>query len=162
MIRAESLAWISVFLATVSIAATGALGWRINARGESEDVKLQNTSDDNKPKRLPSEAKLEPDFEKMLSDVLSRIKKLEEEQELSLRDVSTIRFDAFDDIGGKQSFSSAFLNSQGEGVVITGINGRNESRTYAKPIENGSSFFKLSAEETEAIEKAMRSISKLE
>ncbi|MGH3666001.1 MAG: DUF4446 family protein [Egibacteraceae bacterium] len=69
--------------------------------------------------------------------------------------VWTVRYDAFDDMGGRMSFSSALLDEHGDGVVITSINGRTETRSYAKPIRNGTSRHNLSDEEHHVIERAL-------
>jgi hypothetical protein len=66
-----------------------------------------------------------------------------------------VRYDAFEDMGGRLSFSAALLDDEGNGLVITSINGRTETRTYAKPIRNLSSDHNLSEEEGEAIAGAM-------
>jgi hypothetical protein len=66
-----------------------------------------------------------------------------------------VRYDAFDDMGGRLSFSAALLDENGDGVVITSINGRTETRTYAKPVRNLSSEHNLSAEERQAIAGAV-------
>jgi hypothetical protein len=68
--------------------------------------------------------------------------------------VAVHRYDAFEDMGGKLSFSAAFLDAHGTGVVISCINGRMEARTYAKPVEQGRSSYNLSPEEQEAIRLA--------
>ena len=73
----------------------------------------------------------------------------------AIQRVGVVRFDAFDDIGGKLSFVVALLNESGDGVVISTINGRQESRSYAKPIKKGSSPHTLSQEEKGAIARAM-------
>jgi hypothetical protein len=65
------------------------------------------------------------------------------------------RYDAFEDMGGKMSFSAAFLNDLGDGVVISCINGRQEARTYAKPVVGTRSEYNLSPEEQEAIRLAL-------
>lgn len=65
-----------------------------------------------------------------------------------------VRFNAFDGTGSDLSFSVALLDSRRNGVVITSLYGRNESRVYGKPVENGESPYTLSPEEKEAIEKA--------
>lgn len=69
--------------------------------------------------------------------------------------VGTVRYDAFDDMGGRLSFSTALLDEHGDGVVITSINGRTETRTYAKAISQGRSRHNLSDEEVAAIDRAM-------
>jgi hypothetical protein len=75
----------------------------------------------------------------------------------SSRNLGLVRFDAFDEMGGKLSFSAALLDDHGEGVVITAINGRHEARLYAKPIEKGRSDHNLSPEEEGAISEALGS-----
>jgi hypothetical protein len=74
---------------------------------------------------------------------------------MSISRVATVRYDAFDDMGGRMSFSSALLDEHGNGVVVTAINGRTETRTYAKPVGGGESRHNLSTEELEAIRRAM-------
>ncbi len=69
--------------------------------------------------------------------------------------VATLRYDAFDDMGGRLSYSTALLDEHGDGVVLTSIHGRADTRTYAKPIQAGQSAHTLSTEETEAIERAL-------
>lgn len=72
----------------------------------------------------------------------------------AIQKMAVVRFDAFEDVGGKLSFSAALLNEHGDGVVISAINGRQESRTYAKPVRKGTSTYNLSTEEEEAIARA--------
>ena len=69
--------------------------------------------------------------------------------------VGIVRFDAFEDLGGMLSFAVALLDREGSGVVLSSINGRNETRIYAKPVENGGSRINLSGEEEEAIRRAL-------
>ncbi len=73
----------------------------------------------------------------------------------SVSQVGVVRYDAFEDMGGALSFSAALLDGNGDGVVFSGINGRTEGRTYAKPIADGRSEFNLSPEESDAIELAL-------
>ena len=68
---------------------------------------------------------------------------------------ATIRYDAFRESGGQLSSSTALLDADGNGVVLTSINGRSEGRTYAKSVTGGHSHTPLSDEETEAIRLAM-------
>jgi hypothetical protein len=73
----------------------------------------------------------------------------------SVQNVALLRYDAFEDVGGRLSFSCAMLDVQGSGVVLTSINGRQETRVYAKPIAEGRSSYNLSSEEEEAIRQAL-------
>jgi hypothetical protein len=69
--------------------------------------------------------------------------------------VGLVRYDAFEDVGGRLSFSCAMLDDHGNGVVMTSINGRQDTRVYAKPIVDGHSQYNLSVEEEEAIRQAI-------
>ena len=73
----------------------------------------------------------------------------------SVQRVGLLRYDAFEDVGGRLSFSCALLDEHGTGVVLTSINGRQETRVYAKPVTEGRSSYNLSLEEEEAIREAM-------
>ena len=79
---------------------------------------------------------------------------LKAENAQALRHVAVIRYDAFTDTGGQLSWSMALLDDSGSGVVLTSIQGRNESRTYAKNVASWSSESQLSPEEEDAISHA--------
>lgn len=72
-----------------------------------------------------------------------------------LQRVGIVRFDAFNDTAGQQSFALALLDNRGNGIVITSLFGRTESRSYAKPIVHGTSKYRLSEEEEAAIRQAL-------
>lgn len=74
-----------------------------------------------------------------------------------VRHVGLIRFSPFHDTGGDQSFALAILDGRGDGVVVTGLHSRSDSRLYAKPIEGGASSYSLTPEERQAMSQAMRS-----
>ena len=73
---------------------------------------------------------------------------------LALRDLAIIRYDALSEMSGQLSFSMAVLNSLGDGVVLSSINGRSETRTYAKVIRSGDGAQPLSPEEEHAVRSA--------
>jgi hypothetical protein len=72
----------------------------------------------------------------------------------ALRHVAVVRYDAFGDMGGRLSFSAALFDDNGDGLVISSINGRTETRTYAKSLVGLQSDHTLSPEEKDAIETA--------
>jgi hypothetical protein len=69
--------------------------------------------------------------------------------------IGLVRYDAFEDMGGHLSFSAALLDANGDGLVITSINGRQDTRCYAKPVESWVSKHNLSEEEEAAIRQAL-------
>lgn len=73
----------------------------------------------------------------------------------AVRHVGLVRYDAFEDVGGRLSFSCALLDDHGSGVVVTSINGRQDTRVYAKPVNERRSAYNLSVEEEEAIRQAL-------
>jgi hypothetical protein len=73
-----------------------------------------------------------------------------------------VRYDAFEEMGGQLSFSAAFLDDHGDGLVVTSINGRTETRTYAKTIKALASAHNLSDEEREAIATASSGSTRVE
>ena len=90
-----------------------------------------------------------------LDDVLHKQRSLAASGRHALQRFALIRYDAFEEMGGRLSFSAALLDDHGDGLVITSINGRSETRTYAKPVKALSSDHNLSEEEREAIAAAV-------
>ncbi|MDQ4085852.1 MAG: DUF4446 family protein [Actinomycetota bacterium] len=84
----------------------------------------------------------------------AEVEALRQENAEALRHLSVVRYDAFGDMGGHLSWSAAVLDDNGNGVVLTSIHGRSESRTYAKNVADWSSDQSLSPEEDEAINAA--------
>jgi hypothetical protein len=70
---------------------------------------------------------------------------------------SIVRYDAYEEAGGHQSASVAFLDATRSGVVLTAIQGRDYARIYVKELDHGRPSVALSPEEQEAVERAMAS-----
>lgn len=66
-----------------------------------------------------------------------------------------LRYRAFEDVGSDLSFSVALLDELNNGLIITGIFGRSESTTYAKPVDRGISRYELSQEEAQVLKEAI-------
>lgn len=72
-----------------------------------------------------------------------------------LQKVAIVRYKAFEDVGSDLSFSIAILDGNNDGMILTGIYGRNDSTTYAKPIDKGLSRYDLSEEEKQVLNEAI-------
>ena len=72
----------------------------------------------------------------------------------TLARIGVVRFDAYHDLGGRQSAAVAFLNSLGNGVVITTVVSRDFARMYVKLLKDGAPDIPLAPEEAEAVEQA--------
>jgi hypothetical protein len=68
-----------------------------------------------------------------------------------------IRYDAYNEMSGRQSTSIALLDSSRSGVVLSSIHHRDQARLYAKQVSEGKGELKLSPEEEEALRLAMTS-----
>jgi len=91
-----------------------------------------------------------------LSSVERRMHELRLDVADALSHVAVVRYDAFRDMGGRMSFSAALLDDSGDGLVISAIHGRTETRSYAKGVKGGTSDQQLSPEERQAIAFAIK------
>ena len=69
-----------------------------------------------------------------------------------IQKANVVRFNAFEDVGGEQSFALSLLDDKNNGVVISSLYGRQDCRLYVKTITNGTAERALSKEEQQAIE----------
>lgn len=76
----------------------------------------------------------------------------------AVQGMGLVRFRAFQDTGGDQSFSLALADGEGNGVILSALYGRGATRVYAKPIEGWLSSKQLGEEEEQALAKARQSI----
>ena len=106
-----------------------------------EDTILQVLSE---IKRIDMDLELK---EKILKDINKRLK-------TKGRGVGLVRFNPFTNSGGNQSFAVAFVNENGDGVIVSTLYGRERTSIFAKPISKWKSEYELTKEETEALEKA--------
>ena len=120
---------------------------------------------ENFMKKLGNGKTIEEDLENYMyrverqnAEITSFIQTLDKNLENCIQKIGIVRYNAFKDTGSDLSFAVALLDEKNNGVVFNGIYSREMSNIYAKPVENGNSKYTLSNEETEAIEKAVKSI----
>ena len=90
------------------------------------------------------------------NEVRKQIEHIEGRVRKSIKKAEVIRFNPFAGTGsgGNQSFATALINEEGEGVVISSLYSRERVSVFAKPVKNYASEYELSGEEKKAIEKA--------
>lgn len=131
---------MSTTLAVIALlVAVAALGVALTSRASSA-----------RTRRAADETDLPHDAAGLRSEVAA----LRQEGAQALRHVAVVRYDAFSDTGGQLSWSMSLLDDSGSGVVVTAIQGRAESRTYAKHITAWRSDSQLSPEEEDAVSRA--------
>ena len=85
------------------------------------------------------------------------IKILFNKMRFTFQKVGLVKYDAFNEMGGKLSFSLALLNEKNDGFVMNAVHSREGCYTYVKEIIDGNSIIVLSPEEQEALNMAKES-----
>lgn len=138
----------------------------------SQVILFRRFKDVNRRYRLLTRGPSGADLEEILQNYAGDVKKLKaKEQELKreqdilkeqvaqcVHNPGLIRFNAFDNMGSDLSFSMALLDRRGDGVVLTGLYGRDETRVYAKPIRKGTSDYSLADEEVKAVQRSLEKV----
>lgn len=86
---------------------------------------------------------------------------MEERVKRSTQAVETIRFNPFkgNGDGGNQSFATAILNENGDGVIISSLYSRERVSIFSKPVKGFAPEYELSDEEKDALTRAKESLS---
>jgi hypothetical protein len=93
-------------------------------------------------------------LQERMDELSRRVNNLDEITQSAKRHVGLVRYDAFEDVGGSQSFALAVYDDRGDGAILTSVVGRSDCRVYCKPLINGRSERSLSQEEQRAIQEA--------
>ncbi|HET7327040.1 MAG TPA: DUF4446 family protein [Nocardioidaceae bacterium] len=139
---AEVSGWVALAALAVAVLAlmVGLVALRRSKRGRSRRRRLARL----RGEQLPAD----------VTGLRGEVAALRTEVNDALRHLAVVRYDAFGDMGGHLSWSVAFLDDNGNGLVLTSIHGRSDSRTYAKNIAGWTCHQQLSPEESEAVELA--------
>lgn len=89
------------------------------------------------------------------NQAINKCEVIKEEMKDCVNKIAIMRYKAFPDVGSDLSFSIAILDSHNDGVLITGIYSRQDSTTYAKPVDKGISRYELSEEEAYVLNEAI-------
>lgn len=84
-------------------------------------------------------------------DIREIMKKLDK----NFQKVGIVKYDAFNEMGGKLSFALAMLDSKNNGWIINAMHSREGCYSYVKEIVKGESYVELAEEEAEALDKAI-------
>ena len=95
------------------------------------------------------------DAAKGLESLLSEQVAIRNIQSNTLQKIGFIKYNAFENIGNDLSFALTLLDGNNNGICISSIYGRNESRIFSKPIVKGKSLVSLSQEELESLNEAL-------
>lgn len=93
---------------------------------------------------------------RFLQEQADELKRIYGMLDKDLSNLGLVKYNAFEDIGGNQSYSLCMLTREKNGVILTNLVGRNSTRGYALEVEGGVPSRKLSDEEQEALDIAVR------
>ena len=116
---------------------------------------MRGTNNKNLEEMLLERVDSIEESQKISEQAVEECKRLEEKMQECIQKVAIMRYKAFEDVGSDLSFSIAMLDDKNDGVILTGIYGRQESTTYAKPIDKGISRYDLSEEELCVLNEAV-------
>jgi hypothetical protein len=93
--------------------------------------------------------------EDLAAGLQSRLGTVEERLDGAIAHHGLVRYDAYNEMSGRQSTSIALLDARGSGVVVSSIHHRDQARLYAKQVIEGQGQLELSPEEQEAVRVAL-------
>lgn len=99
---------------------------------------------------------------KAMQQLFDQQAKILEVQHSTFQKIGFVKYNAFENIGNDLSFSLTLLDGNDNGVCISSLYGRNESRIFSKPIIKGQSTIGLSHEEMLSLTNAKGNISNQE
>lgn len=106
------------------------------------------------PKNVKGLARELDRAQQRIAELEKKIKGLERESRLFIKKMGVVRYKAFSNMGGNQSFSLAVLNEKDTGFVITSLYLKEKNRLFVKSVKKGKTDYSLSEKEKEAIQKA--------
>ena len=151
-----ALAAAAVALVALAIAIAAAL--RVRRMRTAQKTVLGDTDRDLVAHAAELERRLADDA-RSLEETTARLEGRIEEAEAKLQAVvsrtAVIRYDAYNEMTGRQSCSIALLDESATGIVLSSILHREQARFYAKWVVDGESDLDLSPEEREAVSEAI-------
>jgi hypothetical protein len=149
--------WIALGAAVAAgLALLLALAFYLTVRRirRAQSVVLGDGKDDLVNFAVSLQARID-DLHRAVDEIAAGISRIDKRVDGCLSHTSIVRYDAYEDAGGHQSASLAFLDAARSGVVVSAIQGRDYARIYVKELDRGRPSVALSPEEQEAVERAM-------
>jgi hypothetical protein len=154
---ASTAAWIAIGAAAAAAVALLLAVWiwlRVRRLKAGQEVLLGGGTGDLVDFAVSLQGRID-DLHRAVDEVAAGLVRVDRRADEAVRNVSIVRYDAYEDTGGHQSASLAVLDSGRTGVVVTAIQGRDYARIYMKELDRGKASVALSPEEAEAVERAM-------
>jgi hypothetical protein len=156
-VSATAAAWIGIGAAAaggLAFAAAAVLLLQLRRVRAAQLVLLGGGKGDLVDFAVSLQARID-DLHRAVDEVAAGLSRLDRRVDGCLSHTSIVRYDAYEDAGGHQSASLAFLDAARSGLVVSAIQGRDYARIYVKELERGRASIALSPEEQEAVDRAM-------
>jgi Protein of unknown function (DUF4446) len=153
----SAAAWIAIGAAALSVVTLGlAIAFFVQVRRirRAQKVMIGNGTDDLVDFAVSLQARMD-DLHRAVDEVAAGLSRIDKRVDGCLSHTSIVRYDAYEDAGGHQSASLAFLDAARSGVVVSAIQGRDYARIYVKELDRGRAPVALSPEEQQAVDRAM-------
>ncbi len=153
----SAAAWIAIGAAVAAgLALLLALAFYLKLRRvrKAQSVLLGTGKDDLVDFAVSLQTRMD-DLHRAVDEIAAGLARVDKRIDGCLSHTSIVRYDAYEDAGGHQSASLAFLDAGRSGVVVSAIQGRDYARIYVKELDRGRPSLALSPEEQEAVERAM-------
>ena len=95
------------------------------------------------------------DLHRAVDEIAAAVARVDRRMDATIARTAIVRYDAYEQAGGRQSASVALLDANRSGVVLSAIQGRDYARVYVKELDQGKASVALSPEEQQAVERAM-------
>ncbi len=150
-----------LLITIISIAIAGYCLWRVIVLQQRFGAALGSKEDDGSLEQtLVGYMKRVEAVDGHLGKLDEAYRRLAATGSLASQKISIVRFNPFGDTGGDQSFVLAVLDAHNSGYVLTSIHGREGTRVYVKPVDDGKSKYPLSDEEKQALTQATKRVPK--
>lgn len=150
--------WYLALAAIPGVLALGIAAWalmalRAHKRGQAEPLAEGTHADLADLRRGHGE--VDARLAALVEELADRRIEVDARLRASVRFQGLIRYDAYTDMGGEQSWSIALLDEARNGTIITSLHARDHARVYLKQVIEGRPEQRLSPEEERAIEQAL-------
>jgi hypothetical protein len=153
----SAAAWIAIGVAALSVVTFAlAIAFYVQLRNvrRAQKVMIGKGTDDLVDFAVSLQARID-DLHRAVDEVAAALSRIDKRVDACLSHTSIVRYDAYEDAGGHQSASLAFLDAARSGVVVSAIQGRDYARIYVKELDRGRASVALSPEEQQAVDRAM-------
>lgn len=128
---------------------------RLGSLKKKYDFFMQGENGASLERKLSVEVSEIRDAAKGLETMMTEQEAIRNIQSNTIQKIGFIKYNAFENIGNDLSFALTLLDGNNNGICISSIYGRNESRIFSKPIVKGKSLVSLSQEELESLNEAL-------